>query len=125
MAMRRWLMRRSLILRWVIVCLVTVGLLSAPFPAAMAANAAIGQDGAATQVMPSDMPFCHDQTKQNGCAPCPLLALCALSLSLPVLSDDKSVCVRAAMHARLLIPDDLLADGLAYEPPDHPPRTVI
>src|SRR5215469_8644777 len=80
---------------FLIAVLVAAGLIYAPFAApllAKSAQAAIGSSAemrgmAEMHAMADDMPCCPDQKADDGCT-CPLLALCALAVSLPVPSGD-------------------------------------
>ena len=77
------------------------------------------------QAVAEDMPCCPDQTKSRGCADCPLLALCMLSISLPAPAGAMSVITRIPSQSGFAARDDLLLDGLGAEPPDHPPRILV
>lgn len=125
--MRWFSMRKSLILRWLIAYLVTIGLSSAPFTSSIAVNATIHGVVSTMQAqdMSEGMPCCPDQEKDRGCASCPLSALCVLTLSLPASPDGEAVSLRVAARTSHLMPDDLVLDGLGQEPPDHPPRTIL
>ena len=75
------------------------------------------------QAMSDDMPCCPDQPNSKDCASCPLAALCTLTLSLPARVG--SLIERYPLLSIFATTDDLLIDGLAAKPPDHPPRTLV
>ncbi|MEH2674406.1 hypothetical protein DXU07_35090 [Bradyrhizobium elkanii] len=77
------------------------------------------------QEMADDMPCCPDQSKSKGCGDCPFLALCMLSVSLPVPAGTASLVEREPLRSRIAARDDRLLDGLGAKPPDHPPRTHV
>lgn len=73
----------------------------------------------------ADMPCCPDTTKSKGCDDCPFLALCMLSVSLPVPAGAASLIARDPLQNRFAAHDDRLLDGLGAKPPDHPPRSNV
>ena len=75
--------------------------------------------------MADEMPCCPDQTKAKDCDSCPFVALCMLTVSLPVPSSTGVLIERYALRTAFAAIDDLLVDGLAAKPPDHPPRTIV
>ncbi|WP_338827674.1 hypothetical protein [Bradyrhizobium sp. 27S5] len=77
------------------------------------------------QAMAGDMPCCPDQTKSKGCDDCPFLALCMLSVSLPLPAGAASLIAREPSRGGFAARDDRLLDGLGAKPPDHPPRTHV
>nr|QIG99183.1 DUF2946 domain-containing protein [Bradyrhizobium sp. 6(2017)] len=77
------------------------------------------------QAMADDMPCCPDQTKSKGCDDCPFLALCMLSVSLPLPAGAASLIAREPSQGGFAARDDRLLDGLGAKPPDHPPRTDV
>jgi hypothetical protein len=77
------------------------------------------------QAMAGDMPCCPDQTKSKGCDDCPFLALCMLSVSLPLPAGAVSLIAREPSQGGFAARDDRLLDGLGAKPPDHPPRTDV
>ncbi|UGY15605.1 hypothetical protein [Bradyrhizobium septentrionale] len=77
------------------------------------------------QAMADDMPCCPDQTKSKGCDDCPFLALCMLSVSLPLPAGAVSLIAREPSQGGFVARDDRLLDGLGAKPPDHPPRTHV
>src|SRR5262249_54820767 len=106
---------------------VAAGLLLAPLaPQVMAkpvSNAAVAH----MHVMAGDMPCCPDQapspTKDRDCV-CPFVALCLLSVPLPGPS-GATLVKRDALRAAFAASDDRLMDGMAFNPPAHPPRTQV
>ncbi|WGS23305.1 MULTISPECIES: hypothetical protein [unclassified Bradyrhizobium] len=114
---------------WILV-LVAAGLLLAPLASAFAgamptASAAAMPTASDDHAMADDMPCCPDQTKQRTCDGCPFLALCMLSISLPVPDGTTSLIVRDPQRSRFMAHDDRLLDGLSAKPPDHPPRANV
>ncbi|MGX1352874.1 hypothetical protein AB7M49_006483 [Bradyrhizobium elkanii] len=124
---------------WILL-LVAAGLLLAPVApafarmmpdASAAAMQAMPDDHAMSgqamseQAMADDMPCCPDQSKSKGCGDCPFLALCMLSVSLPVPAGTASLVEREPLRSRIAARDDRLLDGLGAKPPDHPPRTHV
>ncbi|MCP3470316.1 hypothetical protein NLM33_08270 [Bradyrhizobium sp. CCGUVB1N3] len=114
-----------------VMLLVAVGLLLAPLAAPVSAMPISGDAGKILQVAPDDvqavsddMPCCPDETKSKTCDGCPFVALCMLNLSLPAPSGAGSLIERNPRRSALAPHDDLLRDGLAAKPPDHPPRLV-
>ena len=77
------------------------------------------------QAMADDMPCCPDQPKSKGCDDCPFLALCMLSVSLPVPTGAASLIARDPLRGAFAARDDRLLDGLGAKPPDHPPRSNV
>ena len=77
------------------------------------------------QEMADDMPCCPDQSKSKGCGDCPFLALCMLSVPLPVPPGTASLVKRDPQLSRFAARDDRLLDDLGAKPPDHPPRTHV
>jgi hypothetical protein len=84
--------------------------------------AATGDDA---MQMADDMPCCPDRTKAKDCDSCPFVALCMLSISLPAPSSTGALIERYPLRTAFATIDDLLIDGLAAKPPDHPPRTIV
>lgn len=106
---------------------VTAGLTIAPLATGAAAEHAM----AATMMqmddmagMAADMPCCPDQQKNNGCQDCPLVAICVLKV-LQAGPSTSAVLMRDPSRERLRPHDDLIVDGLARPPPDHPPRYLV
>ncbi|MFQ3459224.1 hypothetical protein PMN64_38740 [Bradyrhizobium sp. UFLA01-814] len=86
---------------------------------------AMSDQAMSDQAMADDMPCCPDQSKSKGCDDCPFLALCMLSVSLPVPAGTASLVEREPLRSRIAAHDDRLLDGLGAKPPDHPPRTHV
>ncbi|MCP3466030.1 hypothetical protein [Bradyrhizobium sp. CCGUVB23] len=115
-----------------VMLLVAVGLLLSPLSTPASAMPVSGGAGNIMQVMSDDMqavseemPCCPDQTKSKNCDTCPFVALCMLNLTLPAPSGASSLIERHPRRNALAPRDDLLRDGLAAKPPDHPPRTDV
>ena len=119
---------------WILL-LVTAGLLLAPVAPAFArmmpdASAAAmqampGHEAMSDQAMAENMPCCPDQSKSKGCEDCPFLALCMLSIPLPIPAGTASLVKRDPQLSRFAARDDRLLDDLGAKPPDHPPRTHV
>lgn len=90
-----------------------------------ASHQAMSDEVMSGQAMADDMPCCPDQTQSKGCGDCPFLALCMLSVSLPVPAGAASLVKRDPQPSRIAARDDRLLDGLGAKPPDHPPRTKV
>jgi hypothetical protein len=103
---------------------VTAGLLSMPFAAPSFAkpHAAIAGD---MQAMPLDMPCCPDEGKAGDCPSCPLMALCMLSISIPLPAGASGLVTRDLLREAFSPRDDAWVQGLAGRPPDHPPRSNV
>ena len=73
--------------------------------------------------MPSDMPCCPHEQKNNGCKECPA-AMCALMFvqAEPPTTNGIQISFQARRLSLALV--DLIADGLIGDPPDHPPRSL-
>jgi hypothetical protein len=106
---------------------VTAGLTIAPLATSAAAEHAM----AATMMQMDDMagmaagmPCCPDQQKNKGCQDCPLVAICMLKV-LQTGPSTSAVLMRDPSRERLRPHDDLIVDGLARPPPDHPPRHLV
>jgi hypothetical protein len=121
------------VMRWLLVLGIAAGVAvgpTAPLMAAMssavtaATMMAAGTDDDAMQ-MADEMPCCPDQAKAKDCGGCPFVALCMLSISLPAPSSAGALVERYPLRTTFATIDDLLIDGLAAKPPDHPPRTVV
>lgn len=131
--MRQWRMFLQRFANAVVMLLVASGLLLAPLATAAravpASGAAQHHDMQAmsddAQAMTDDMPCCPGDTGTKDCGSCPFVALCLLSISLPVPSGAVVLIERHARHNSLALSDDLLTDGLGAKPPDHPPRTLV
>ncbi len=86
---------------------------------------ATSDEAMSAQAMADNMPCCPDQTKSKGCDDCPFLALCMLSVSLPLPAGATSLIARDPSQNAFVARDDRLLDGLGAKPPDHPPRTNV
>jgi predicted metal-binding membrane protein len=73
--------------------------------------------------MTADMPCCPDKEKSPACQDCPLVAICMMQVLLAGPSTSP-VGVNRRLGEQLRPLDDIIADGLARPPPDHPPRTL-
>jgi hypothetical protein len=111
--------------KFLIALLVATGLVYAPFAAPSVAKSTLSAAASSVEMqgMADDMPCCPDQKADNGCT-CPLLALCTLTISLPVPSADGWLALRQWSRNSFALPDDPMIDGLGEHPPDHPPRIV-
>ena len=117
---------------WLIALTVAAGLLVAPVsvPAMAAHHAMAAADG--MQAMAGDMPCCPDEQDQKAkdqktkdCGSCPFVALCMLTITMPVRDGTGVLMDRTFTRSAFALPDDLLIDGLGEHPPDHPPRTIV
>lgn len=112
---------------WLIALTVAAGLLVAPVsvPAMAALHAMAAADG--MQAMAGDMPCCPDEQDQKAkdCGSCPFVALCMLTITMPVREGAGALVDRTFTRSAFVLPDDLLIDGLGEHPPDHPPRTIV
>jgi hypothetical protein len=86
-------------------------------PAEMMQMADMGDMAAAT-------PCCPDKQKGNACQDCPLIAICMLQV-LAAGPSGHALLIRDPSHQRLHPLDDIIADGSAHPPPDHPPRHLV
>jgi len=126
-------------MRWLLVLGIAAGVAIGPVAPVMAANSSahrmtmtppatgddamqMGEDG---MQMADEMPCCPDQTKAKDCDSCPFVALCMLTISLPVPSSNGVLIARYPLRTAFAAIDDLLIDGVAAKPPDHPPRTIV
>lgn len=113
--------------RLLLAVLVTAGLTIAPLvtPAAAEHSMPAGMMKMADMPdMAADMPCCPDKQKSSGCRDCPLVAICMLKV-LQTGPSTSVVLVRDPSRQRLHALDDLVVDGLARPPPDHPPRSLV
>jgi hypothetical protein len=115
----------------IIALTVTAGLLSAPFagpsfakPHASVSGDMHAMDGDA-QAMAGDMPCCPDEGKASDCAGCPLMALCMVSISIPLPAAAAALVTRDPLRKTFSARDDAWVQGLAGHPPDHPPRSNV
>jgi hypothetical protein len=104
--------------------LVTAGLTIAPLVTPAVAGHSLPAkmmqmaDGSDTM---ADMPCCPDEQKSNDCQDCPLVAICMLKI-LQAGPSTHAIAMRLPTRERLRTLDDMMADGLARPPPEHPPR---
>jgi hypothetical protein len=125
-------------MRWLLVVTIATGVAIGPAapmtaaasPSPMATMSAATADEDGMQMvdgmkMADSMPCCPDQTKAKDCDSCPFVALCMLSIFLPVPSSAGVLIERYALRTAFAAIDDLLIDGLGAKPPDHPPRTIV
>ena len=115
------------IVNWLIALSVAAGLVFAPVsvPAMAAPQSMTVADD--MQSMSQDMPCCPNQQDQKAkdCGSCPLVALCMLTITLPVRDASGGLLERHFYRSAFALPDDLLIDGLGEHPPDQPPRTIV
>jgi len=115
------------LLRLLLAVLVTAGLTIAPLatPAAAEHSMAAGMMQMADMSdMAADMPCCPDKQKSHDCQDCPLVAICMLKVWQAGPSTS-AVLTRDPSRQRIRPLDDVVADGLARPPPDHPPRSLV
>jgi predicted metal-binding membrane protein len=74
--------------------------------------------------MMADMPCCPDKQKSPACQDCPLVAICMMMQVLLAGPSASPLGVNRRLGEQLHPLDDIIADGLARPPPDHPPRTL-
>jgi hypothetical protein len=117
---------------WLIALTVAAGLLVAPVsvPAMAAHHAMAAADG--MRAMADDMSCCPDEQDQKAqdqkakdCGSCPFVALCMLTITMPVREGIGVLVDRTFSRSAFALPDDLPIDGLGEHPPDHPPRTIV
>ena len=110
---------------WLIALTVAAGLLVAPVAAPTMAALHAAADG--MQAMAGDMSCCPDEQDQKAkdCGSCPFVALCMLTITMPVRDGAGVMMDRTFSRSAFALPDDLLIDGLGEHPPDHPPRTIV
>ncbi len=113
------------LLKFLVGLLVTASLTLAPLATPAAAEHLLSSAGvqmADDQDM-ADMPCCPDKEKSPACRDCPLVAICMMQVMLAGPSTSMvDVIRRPGEQLRPL--NDIIADGLARPPPDHPPRTL-
>jgi len=116
------------LLKLMIALTVAAGLVSAPLGATAFAKPHASVSGAMhamdAQAVADDMPCCPDEGKASDCA-CPLLALCALSISIPLPAEAAAIVTRDPLREAFVTRDDAWVQGLGAHPPDHPPRTHV
>jgi hypothetical protein len=99
--------------------------LMAATPSALSATMKSASADEDAMQMADDMPCCPDQTKSKSCDGCPFVALCMLTVTLPVPSGIGVLIERYPLRTAFATYNDLLIDGLGARPPDHPPRTIV
>jgi hypothetical protein len=99
--------------------------LMAATPSALSATMKSASADEDAMQMADDMPCCPDQTKSKSCDGCPFVALCMLTVTLPVPSGIGVLIERYPLRTAFATYNDLLIDGLGAKPPDHPPRTIV
>lgn len=107
---------------------VIVGLAWHPMlvPAAAKQLPASATEMTGVSAMSADMACCQDEENSknnNGCKECPL-AMCTLTIAQPEPHSTNGIQVSFQTRSLSIAPDDLIADGLIGDPPDHPPRTL-
>jgi hypothetical protein len=110
--------------RLLLAVLVTAGLTIAPLATPAAAEHSMAAGLMQMADMPDDMPCCPDKQKSSGCQDCPLVAICMLKV-LQTGPSTGVVLMRGPSRQRLHPLDDMVVDGLARPPPDHPPRSLV
>jgi hypothetical protein len=120
------------LLKLLVALLVTASLTLAPLATPAAAEHLLSAAG--TQMAPmaddhdmadmmADMPCCPDKQKSPACQDCPLIAICMMQV-LQVGPSTSVLELNRLLDEQLRPLDDVIADGLARPPPDHPPRTL-
>jgi hypothetical protein len=104
---------------------VIVGLVAAPLVTPAAAKRLPVGEMSDMAAMSGDMPCCPDGQKNNSCPDCPLVAMCMLTIAQIEPSSANIIQVSFQAHRLSYALVDLIADGLAGAPPDHPPRISI
>jgi hypothetical protein len=122
------------LLKSMIALTLAAGLVSAPLAATAFAKPdaslsgemhAMDMQATDMQAMAGDMTCCPDEGKAGDCASCPLLALCMLSISIPLPAEAAALVTRDPLREAFSARDDAWVPGLGAHPPDHPPRTRI
>jgi len=122
-------MNARLLLKPLLALLVSAGLVLAPL-----ATPAVAEHSMPTMMqmahgsdmadMAADMPCCPDKQKSGDCQDCPFVAICLLKVWQA--ESAASVLTRRQLpHERLRPLNDVIAEGLARPPPDHPPRSLV
>ncbi|UPK32060.1 hypothetical protein IVB18_27525 [Bradyrhizobium sp. 186] len=112
--------------KFVLAVLVTAGLTVAPLvtPAAAGHWTTGNMQMADAQDMPDDMSCCPDEQNSKQCQDCPLVAICMLKV-LQAGPSISPIIVGQPVIELLQPLDDIIADGFARPPPDHPPRLIV
>jgi hypothetical protein len=117
------------LLKLMIALTVAAGLVSAPLSATAFAKPQAPVSGEMhamdAHAMAGDMPCCPDEGKAGDCGSCPPLALCMLSISIPLPAEAAALVTRDPLREAFSAHDDAWVPGLGAHPPDHPPRTRI
>ena len=117
------------LLKLMIALSVAAGLVSAPLSATAFAKPQASVSGEMhamdARAMAGDMSCCPDQGQASDCASCPLLALCMISISIPLPAEAAALATRDPLREAFSAHDDAWVQGLGAHPPDHPPRTQI
>ncbi|MDI4233476.1 MULTISPECIES: hypothetical protein [unclassified Bradyrhizobium] len=121
------------LLKLLVALLVTASLTLAPLATPAAAEHLLSSAGVQMAPMAddhdmadmdmADMPCCPDKQKSPACQDCPLVAICMMQVLLAGPSTSM-VEVNRQLDEQLRPLNDIIADGLARPPPDHPPRTL-
>jgi hypothetical protein len=101
---------------------VIVGLVAAPLVTPAATKPLPVGEMSDMAAMPGDMPCCPDGQKNNSCPDCPLVATCMLAIAQVEPSPANVIQIPFQTRRLSYALVDLIADGLAGKPPDHPPR---
>jgi hypothetical protein len=104
---------------------VIVGLVAAPLVTPAAAERLPVGEMSDMAAMPGDMPCCPDGQKNSSCPDCPLVATCMLTIAQVEPSPTNVIQLSFQTRRLSYALVDLIADGLAGAPPDHPPRISI
>lgn len=113
--------------RILLAVLVAAGLTIAPLATPAVAEHSMVAEMVQMADMPStavDMPCCPDKQKSSDCKDCPLVAICMLTV-LQIGPSASAFLMRDPSSQRLHPLDDIIVDGLARPPPDHPPRSLV
>jgi hypothetical protein len=112
------------LLNLALAALVTIGLTMAPLAAPPSIAAHSQPAGMNDMSMSDDMPCCPDDHRSKDCGDCPLVAICILKSVQAGPALAAALPLRHAIWTLHSLRDDVLADGLARPPPDHPPRSL-
>lgn len=105
--------------------LVIAGLVVAPMVTPAGAKLLPAAAMADMSSMSADMPCCPDKQKSDGCADCPLIAMCMLKTAQADLSAAGTVLIRLPVRALPFVLQEPISDDLDRPPPDHPPRNLV
>ncbi len=101
---------------------VIAGLVAAPLAMPAAAKPLPVGEMSDMSAMSGDMPCCPDGQKNNNCPDCSLVAMCMLTIAQVEPSPASVIQISFQTRRLSYALVDLIADGLAGKPPDHPPR---